>query len=346
MILRRLRGTLPPPLLVLTERRSEGLPEQAPMVTSDGKGAVTFAGYSDASGSGADRFRSVAVVSGELQACLALSDRLQAVAADEAVRTVEWKFVKGDAGVQRATEQYVNLGVTCACRGEIRVDVLTWDTYDSRHAVPGRDDTENLARMYYHLLVHAAQRGGGGTWRLCADEDASLGWSALLECLERTQLIRRSEARASSLFRVEGERMVVESFRECDSCGECLIQLSDIFAGLGRWSHEKAKWLPTWVENLERRAQVQKALFDDMAADGVTGESRSDRARSRIVHLLDRLCKSRKLGVSLRTKGCLWTPGTRGPVNFWTYDPQSSLDVAPRRRERSGPEALRQTDET
>ena len=120
-------------------------------MTSDGEGAVIFAGYSDASGSGADRFRSVAVVSGALQACLALSDRLQAIAAGETVRTVEWKFVTGDARVQRAAEQYVDVGVTCAHQGEIRVDVLTWDTYDSRHAVPGRDDTENLARMYYHL---------------------------------------------------------------------------------------------------------------------------------------------------------------------------------------------------
>jgi len=44
-------------------------------------------------------------------------------------------------------------------------------------------------------------------------------------------------------------------------------------------------------------------------------------------------CKSKKLGVSLKTHRGLRTLNPESPINFWWYEPQHDADRAPTKRE-------------
>lgn len=281
--------------------------------------------FSDASGAGNDQFHSIAMVSGTRQACQALR---QAVAN---CFSVEWKQVNGDSKAQEAALKYVEAAVCGAAGGTIRIDVITWNRHDRRHQIRGRDDEENRARMYYHALVHVGRQYGSGSYDLFPDEGECFCWDTLVECLERTNLAKRRGQQGASrrpLFEITQPAMTV-ALQQCASHQEPLVRLADVFAGMARWSREKAPRTVSWVERISNQAQATLLEMDD--EDSHQRQSRSDAARTELVARLDRLSKRDKLGVSLREKGHLWTPDPRKPINFWPYEPQHDDDTAPTR---------------
>jgi len=281
--------------------------------------------FSDASGAGGDRFHSIALVSGTQETCCALREALSDCP------SVEWKQVTGDHTAQQAALQYVKTLVCHAVRGKIRVDIITWDRQDARHQVPRRDDAENRARMYYHGLVYVGRQYGSGLYALSPDEGECFDWDILVDCLERTDLARRrprSGVSSLPLFEITGQYMTV-AVRQCCSHEEPLVRLADIFAGMARWSREKAPQTVAWVES--EAGGEQESLFEMDDVDTNQRQSRADVARTELVATLDRLCKRNTLGVSLRERGYLWTPNPCRPINFWPYEPQHKDDKAPTR---------------
>jgi len=281
--------------------------------------------FSDASGAGGDRFHSIALVSGTQETCCALREALSNCP------SVEWKQVNGDHKAQQAALQYVETLVSHVARGKIRVDIITWDRQDARHQVRGRDDAENRARMYYHGLVYVGRQYGSGLYALFPDEGECFDWDTLVECLERIDLARRrarGEVSSLPLFEIAKQRLTIE-VQQCRSHEEPLVRLADIFAGMARWSREKAPHVVSWVDNTLRGEEL--SLFEIDEADTDQRQSRADVARTELVATLDRLCKDNKLGVSLRQRGYLWTPDPCRPINFWPYEPQHKDDKAPTR---------------
>src|SRR5207302_10095741 len=65
-----------------------------------------------------------------------------------------------------------------------RVDVVVWDTHDSRHDVRNRDDDRNFERMYFQLHKKLMlRRAPESVWHLRPDERLGIDWNTLQECL-------------------------------------------------------------------------------------------------------------------------------------------------------------------
>ena len=77
----------------------------------------------------------------------------------------------------------------------------------------------------------------------------------------------------------------------------------------------------------QEKYKQQPSLFElDEAEDE---SSKADKIRFDLIRLFDLRCKKLKLGVSIHTNCCLWTPDKNNPINFWNYEPQHEMDKAP-----------------
>ena len=133
----------------------------------------------------------------------------------------------------------------------------------------------------------------------------------------------------SSLFAGNGFRIRlrkefgIAEIEHVTSAGHPLLQLADLFAGLAVFSRDKYESYVQWCT----KSSLQARLFED--GQQSSSQSRSERERFQVLKQFDAECKSRKLGVSLRTKKGLWTPDPTSPPNFWLYEPQHPRDKAP-----------------
>lgn len=291
----------------------------------------THEAYSDESGFPAKRYHVLAVVSGSHSVLSSLRDQLRQVLDLNQISELKWEGVRTHRPKVEAARRFLQYAIQYASRREIRIDTLLWDTRDSRHAIPGRDDVANLQRMYYKVLVHAARQWHQSNWAFFPDEQSVINWREIQEYLNKTRLDRPTPG-LIALFRIEDERRFFQ-FKQVvpqRSCDEPLVQLADLFAGLSAFSRGKGGTYRQWLRVEQVKYQLQ--LFDDM--DEVEPEDESSIAdRNRFIWLneFDVNCKKCKLGVSLKTKNYLWTPCPNNPINFWNYEPQHEMDKAPTR---------------
>lgn len=292
------------------------------MVTTD----VVFRAYSDESGIPTERFQSLAVISGKPDDLAELRTELGGKLKN-GVDEVKWEEVRGHHPKTQSAIGYLELAVAFVLSHKIRVDVLTWDTHDQRHAILDRDDIANLERMYYKNMIHIAQRWRNPIWALIPDENSAIDWQDIIRYLNNTRL---HKPRFLGLFQDSSSSPFIK-FQEISprcSTDEPLIQLADLFAGMAafcRWNGEGyVKW--------ERREQSkpQPTLFELVEEGDET--SRATKVRFGLIRLFDSQCKKHKLGVSIHSNCCLWTPNKNNPINFWNYEPQHTLDKAPVKR--------------
>ncbi|NQT48644.1 MAG: hypothetical protein HQ578_06680 [Chloroflexi bacterium] len=192
----------------------------------------------------------------------------------------------------------------------------------------GADDIQNIARMYYRVLTHCGRTCGQQQWRLYLDENSSLDWDDITGYIRRTR-VARFKPYFLSLFEDYRERFYVIEVSKQDSRKEPLVQLADIFVGLGCFSVDKRDKFKVWTQARER--YNQPALFPNNGAECRQAESRAELARFELIAELSNHCKVKRLGVSLKRRWHLWTPQPRRPINFWIYEPQHDLDKAPTR---------------
>lgn len=131
----------------------------------------THIAFSDDSGHEDGRFNSLCLIT--LKSCYV--DELRQTLKDILKKSgVESEFKWSKLRSQSAKYKF------CAERFEsfifdhhdkIRMDILIWDMDDSRHKSSGRDDNENLARMYYHLIQNTLSKrwDNDSTWLLVPD---------------------------------------------------------------------------------------------------------------------------------------------------------------------------------
>jgi len=207
---------------------------------------------------------------------------------------------------------------------------MTWDTTDSRHAIPGRDDIENLGKLYYHLLLNVTKRWPEGEWNVFIDENEKVNFAALKDCINYNTPYPSSGTLPEiidSTSQLE-ELDVVKDISEVASHEEPLVQLADLFAGMARYSHEQGTECCRWLAS---KGNLDQPPLPDFTTDGDTAEeySKSGECRFQLIGELSKLCKKHRLGVSLKTEKRLWTPNPDNPVNFWHYTPQGDYDKAP-----------------
>jgi hypothetical protein len=252
--------------------------------------------------------------------------RLQAILSSHNVSELAWKNLRS-ADLRNVAIAWFSVIFDLACVRRLRIDVLCWDTHDMRHAIPGRDDTQNLHRMYYHLLKNVCTKRwpNEARWTIYPDEQSELRWGSIEEFLNYA-----SEGRTDSRNMFTGlsytDEFHCQGFVPQESHERPLVQVADLFAGLAVYSREHHERFLYWF-----RADEPKLFMDIAPVNLSTG----DRERCRVLDSLDRLCKMYALGVSLRTNKRLQTyePDSQGrPINFWWYEAQHKDDRAPTRK--------------
>jgi len=291
---------------------------------------ITHVGFSDESNWNIGRFRSLGLVTCSVSRTNQFETHLRKVLDGLGITEFKWTNLRGSKE-RSAALRMCDFAVSAACRGELRIDVLIWDIMDNRHAIRGRDNIANLQRMYYHLFrnVLRARWPDHAIWRLYPDEHTAMDWGTIEDCLGN---VAERPEEGTSLFTPGGFRLrlhrvfSVEAIQSATSSDKPLLQLADLFAGMAVFSREKFFEYQHWLS----ANSSQKSLFDDEIA--CLKLSRSASERFPVLKAFDESCKARRLGVSLETKGGLWTPDPRNPLNFWMYEPQHPEDRAPTKR--------------
>lgn len=279
--------------------------------------------YSDESYHNRGRYRSIAIVTLKARSAAPFNQTLRALLDESSVKEFKWQKLR-QARERFAAQKLVDFVIEKALQGTLRVDVLIWDTEDSRHKIQGRDDTANLQRMYYHLLNNALKRWpGDNTWTLYPHKNSALDWRTVHDYLDKAGLALGIERRAPQLFRTRlSHEFHILAVHEVDSQRVPLCQVSDLFAGLSVFSRFKYDTYCYW----EDKQRQQLPLFPP---EQPVQLSNSDRERCTVLAYFNHRCKAHKLGVSLHTTHGLWTPQPANPINFWFYEPQHPEDKAP-----------------
>ncbi|RTI03181.1 DUF3800 domain-containing protein [Thermus scotoductus] len=293
--------------------------------------SVTHVGFSDESNWNKGRFRSLGLVSCALSDLPELNAELNKLLEESGVSEFKWKELDG-AKERFAAEKMCEFAVRHASAGRLRVDVLIWDTHDSRHNVPGRDDIANLQRMYYHLFKNVLRTRwpDNAVWRLHPDEHTALDWESIEDYLDKAGDILSLQVLPPDLtqpyFRIRLRREFrLEEIQPVSSTDYPLLQLADLFAGLAVFSRDKFDEYQKWLNNVHGLS----SLFPDSAS--LVSTSKRMKERFKALKGFNDLCKEYKMGVSLKKYRGLQTPNPKNPLNFWMYTPQHPNDKAPRR---------------
>lgn len=220
-------------------------------------------------------------------------------------------------------EKIISFIVENIYKYNLRVDVVVWDTYDSRHKIIGRDDLANYERMFYHLLNNSLKkRPQGSVWHIIPDQRSGIDWETVQDCLMNTGKKREYKTTLFGSFFAD-PFYNIKSFKEGDSKKKFLIQVADLFSGLSVFSREKYPEYLVW----KKQNQQQLPLFWDTPTRKKF--SNREKYRCQLLEIFNDMCKKSKLGVSLETAQCLKTFEPSNPINFWLYEPQGSYDKAP-----------------
>ncbi|TGM65863.1 DUF3800 domain-containing protein [Leptospira meyeri] len=290
----------------------------------------THIAYSDESNWNSGRFRTIALISMEKQYHEDIINKLSSAIADSDVTEFKWKNLNG-AKQRFLAEKKIRIFFNLLDEQKIRLDSIIWDINDTRHALQGRDDVQNLARMYYHLLRTAFKLKwqDAAIWKFIPDKFSDINWKELFEILNNVSVtIEGNEFNLENdqLFENNNEFGIylkkhfhIHDISEGESKEEPLIQLADLFAGMCSFSWENYDKYELW---LNQKDSMFESLF-------TMEHSKRDEERFKILKYFDDNCKNRKLYVSLKSHRGLISKDPKKPINIWKYVPQHEMDKAP-----------------
>jgi hypothetical protein len=282
--------------------------------------------FADESHHNKGRFRAVGAVTAERGAGIELyrwyTDHLR----KQGCSAIEFKKLNSGQTL-RAAQRAIPGIVDRLSAGKVRLDVLVWDTEDSRHQIPGRDDRENLGRMYYRAVRTCLARRWPDdiSWRVFVDQDALPDTDDFQRILggktgrpgDTLGLLRQGVSEAGG-----GHIYDLARTEETTSERQPLLQIADLFAGLAVVSRAKYARYLAWL-NAE---SGQQTMFDDAPQKP---PSRREEAQFMLISAIHDACRQRALGVSLQSTQGLETRKPSNPMNFWLYRPQHEADKAP-----------------
>ncbi len=274
--------------------------------------------FTDESKITASRYQSISAFSLCNSSYLEANDLFSKILVSSNVREFKWQELK-DAKSYFCAEKIIDFIFCNLNKYSIRIDTIIWDTHDSRHKVIGRDDFANYERMFYHLLNNSMKkRSKSAIWHIRPDQRNGINWQTIHECLAAKGHQKEVNDTIWGTL-VSDPYSYINSFVECESHKEVLIQVADLFAGISVFSKESYEKYEGWLN------QKSPGLFD---VEDIHFSNREE-YRFRMLNLLNIKCKERKLGVSLKKCRCLKTPNPENPINFWFYTPQNEFDNAP-----------------
>lgn len=183
--------------------------------------------FADEAYRGQGRFRAVACVSMQTNNYRENHSAVQQSRSESG--EIKWQGVNGWNRFYDAKSVFGSL-VSLAFSRKLGVDVLIWDTEDSRHLVRHRDDVQNQQNMFRTLFRNVFENRWVGS-NNC--RDLSVDKQGL-----------KSPERLSRDLDIFNEISV--SVREANSREVPLIQVADIFAGTGACSRLNSYEFHSW----------------------------------------------------------------------------------------------------
>ena len=287
----------------------------------------THYAFSDETHHNVGRYRGVGMVSLPASNHARFEAELTKLFSDSKLQEFKWTDLSS-AQHRFAALQMIDWAFPKLLTHSIRIDVLTWDTHDSRHQICGRDDTANLARMYYHLFKNVLRDKwpDDSRWMLLPDENSAIEWDAMNSFLGRAAVRVDRQRELSEQHRWQSRIVTefsIQRISPCRSHEHVLIQLADLTVGLAVYSRTHYLRYERWRENQHGQGRLGFMQETEIPL------SRSDRERCLVLCELDVRCKKAQLGVSLKSFKGLRSPKAISALNFWWYEPQVEQDKAP-----------------
>ena len=287
---------------------------------------ITLTGFSDESSWNQNRYRSIGLVTATTEIANKIRQTVSNSLNESGISELAWKNLRG-ANHRVTVNKIIDTINKMVCSGKLRIDVLIWDTQDSRHDIQGRNDTTNLARMYYHIMSNVMRERwpDDANWMLHVDKRSDLDWTELKQCLSgKTRRERRS--RQTHFFQGSPTPRAMPIVEQVSSQNHPLIQVADLFAGLAAFSWNESL---THIEWQERKSD-QLDLFP--SNEGKSISNSANYKHQVLSHLI-----AHDLGYTsfkANKKEGLKTYSPSHPINFWFYTPQGDYDKAPRRNKK------------
>lgn len=284
--------------------------------------SIIYSAFSDESGCFSKRYQSIGVVSGKNEHLASLREELARCLGGHKTKEVHFEEVRSHKPKVSAANDYVDTSVKYIAQGKVKIDVLCWDTQDSRHGVLRRDNVANLERMYFKILRNISEKWRQDKWHFYPDKGSKLNWAEITSFLNKTRLNRKPQF--LTLFHQEVNRIKFLEVIPRDSIDEPLIQLADLFAGMTCFSILRSYEYSEWQRS---ECQVlQSSLFSHIPSGD---HSRTSQNRFALLAKVYLLGKKYGLQISLPKDGYLRSFKKEAPLNFWHYHPKGSFDKAP-----------------
>ncbi|MBD3311426.1 MAG: hypothetical protein GF349_02945 [Candidatus Magasanikbacteria bacterium] len=266
------------------------------------------------------RYNSLALVSLQKKDLEAISNSFVELLNESGIKKeFKWEKVK-NAKYRLAGEKIINL--VFKYQAKLRIDVVIWDLEDQRHKnIKGCDDAENLVRMYYHLVSTTLSRKwpvANNCWRWHPDKQSSVCWNLLQDCITTKKHHRTADLLNQN---PNFEQVNLKSVIPSESCKYPLIQLADLFAGMGSYSYGHNELYKIWKNQNTR----QISMFDVPKHKFSNGEME----KFTLLSKFDKISKENKLKIALLSTCGLKSHNPNCFVNFWPYTPQHKFDKAP-----------------
>jgi len=247
----------------------------------------THVAYSDEAQYNTGRYRGLGMLSARAGDGDVLGMEVLRLLEASGVAECKWEKLRS-AKTRFVAEKLLDWATASALAGWLRVDVLTWDTEEGARAGTGLPHITNLQRMYAHLLevILPERWPDTGGWQVYPDEQGALRWERLAIRLPH-----------------------IVAITPCRSDAEPLIQVADLFAGLGVYSRSGYDTYERWL-CLPAAERSGGGHLPGLAL------SASDRVRCHILDDFFTRCKLLGLSVSLRTHRGLRTYGMAAPLAF------------------------------
>ena len=282
----------------------------------------THIAYSDESNYSEGRYRSISMVSMPAGKVAEITSEIKSKLVGSNVSEAKWGKIKG-ARDRFAAIKILDICTKEAAKKNIRLDVLIWDMEDKRHRnLEGRDDLANFRNMYIQLLKNVLRKRWSmdATWQFFPDENSIIDWGYIKNTLAKTD---RFINKKPNLFTEEWHNMRhhfnILEIAEVSSTETILVQIADVFAGMGVFSYTQNDVYSAWV----RENSQQTEMFPEPSREFTNREKEHSQV---LFHFLRNTAKY-KLGIS--NKQGLRTYNPSNPINFWLYEPRRKSDRAP-----------------
>lgn len=254
-----------------------------------------------------------------------LNEKIQALNQESDVKECKWYKLES-AKSRFAIQKILTLCLEYTDTERLRIDVLVWDSDDSRHKVIGRDDNKNLMNMYIQLLrnVIVKRWRGSGVWQIFPDQNSIIDWVHVRNILRNTDVYSDdSESFLDRTWNQSKSLHSIVSIEEADSKLTGLCQAIDIFSGMSIFSFEKKVAFTEW----RKRNSPQQELFPSQKIE----LSNKDNEQSTVMNYCLEQAESKNIRIHFDPNIGLVTKDPNQVINVWLYSPQAPYDKAPTR---------------